>query len=192
LVEEPCSAIADRVAYAFGVRGPNFTIPTACAAGNYAIAHATELLRAGRADVAVAGGTDAFSRSAFTGFSRLLAMSADMCRPFDKNRRGLLLAEGSGVLVLETLASALRRGATPLAEVLGYGLSCDAHHITGPHPEGEGARAAMAAGLASAQVEPAQVSYINAHGTTIASRRWPSTRSSVIMRAACRSVPSKH
>jgi 3-oxoacyl-[acyl-carrier-protein] synthase II len=165
IVAEPCNVIADNVAAAFDLCGPNATIPTACAAGNYAIAHAVELLRDGRAQIAVAGGTDAFSRSAFTGFSRLLAMSPDRCRPFDRNRRGLLLGEGAGVLVLETLDDAARRGATPLAEVLGYGLSCDAYHITGPHPEGEGARAAMAAALASAGLRPEQVSYINAHGT---------------------------
>jgi 3-oxoacyl-[acyl-carrier-protein] synthase II len=164
-VDEPCSVIAHNVAAAFALRGPNATIPTACAAGNYAIAHAVELLRSGRADVAVAGGTDAFSRSAFTGFSRLLAMSPDFCRPFDRNRRGLLLGEGAGVLVLETLAGALRRGAEPRAEILGYGLSCDAFHITGPHPEGEGAQAAMMAALAAASLSPRDVSYINAHGT---------------------------
>jgi 3-oxoacyl-[acyl-carrier-protein] synthase II len=126
---------------------------------------ALELLRSGRADLAVAGGADAFSRSAFTGFSRLHAMSPDMCRPFDRNRRGLLLGEGAGVLVLETLGSARTRGARVYAEVLGYGLSCDAYHITGPHPEGEGASAAMAAALAGAGVSAEEVSYINAHGT---------------------------
>jgi 3-oxoacyl-[acyl-carrier-protein] synthase II len=165
LVHAPCSVIAQHVGAAFELAGPCATIPTACAAGNYAIAHAVELLRAGRADVAVAGGTDAFSRSAFTGFSRLHAMSPDMCRPFDRNRRGLLLGEGAGVLVLETLAGARRRGARVLAEVLGYGLSCDAYHITGPHPEGQGASAAMSEALANADIGPEDVSYINAHGT---------------------------
>jgi 3-oxoacyl-[acyl-carrier-protein] synthase II len=165
LVHSPCSVLARHVSAAFEVRGPSDTIPTACAAGNYALAHAFELLRAGRADVAVAGGTDAFSRSAFTGFSRLHAMSPDRCRPFDRERRGLLLGEGAGVLVLETLAAARRRGATIHAEILGYGLSCDAYHITGPHPEGEGARAAMERALASAGLRPQDVSYINAHGT---------------------------
>lgn len=165
IVDEPCSVIGLRLAAAFGLRGPNATIPTACAAGNYAIANAVELLRARRADVVLAGGTDAFSRSAFTGFSRLLAMSPDVCRPFDGNRKGMLLAEGAGMLVLETLAAARSRGAEPLAEVLGYGLSCDAYHITGPHPEGEGARAAMAGALSNAGVRPEEVSYINAHGT---------------------------
>jgi 3-oxoacyl-[acyl-carrier-protein] synthase II len=165
LVDAPCSVIAQQVAAAFQVRGPNATIPTACAAGNYAIAHAYELLRSGRADVALAGGADAFSRSAFTGFSRLLAMSPDLCKPFDRNRRGLLLGEGAGVLVLETLAGARRRGARVHAEVLGYGLSCDAYHITGPHPEGQGASAAMTKALDSAGVRLEDVSYINAHGT---------------------------
>ncbi|MFQ5601464.1 MAG: beta-ketoacyl-[acyl-carrier-protein] synthase family protein, partial [Candidatus Krumholzibacteriia bacterium] len=146
LVGAPCSVIARNVGAAFDLCGPNITIPTACAAGNYAIGHGVEFLRMGRADVVVAGGADAFSRSAFTGFSRLHAISSDACRPFDRNRSGLLLGEGAGVLVLETLESARARGARIDVEILGYGLSCDAYHITGPHPEGEGARGGDEAG----------------------------------------------
>ncbi len=161
----PASAIAEGLAAGLGLRGPLLTLPTACAAGNYAIADATELLRAGEAEVMLAGGADAFSRSAFIGFARLHAMSADVCRPFDGERQGLLLGEGAAILVLERAAHARARGARPLARVLGVAQSCDGYHITGPHPEGRGAARVMAGALADAGLGPGDVDYINAHGT---------------------------
>ncbi len=157
--------IARSIAETLGIDGPQFSLPAACSAGNYAIGHAFDLIRGGEIDAAVAGGSEAFSESAFAGFVRLGAMSPDVCRPFDRDRKGLLLGEGAGFLVLEGEDAARRRGARALAEVLGYGLSCDAHHITGPHPEGMGAAACMRNALADAGLRTDDVDYICAHGT---------------------------
>jgi 3-oxoacyl-[acyl-carrier-protein] synthase II len=161
----PCHMIAVHVAREVGFAGSVTMIPTACAAGNYAIAHAFDLLRAGRADVMLAGGADAFSRITYAGFSRLGAIAPERCQPFDRNRKGMIPGEGAGVLVLEPLERALARGARVYAEVAGYGLSCDAHHMTAAHPEGDGAARAMQRALADAGISPADVSYISAHGT---------------------------
>jgi 3-oxoacyl-[acyl-carrier-protein] synthase II len=161
----PCHAIATTIMARLGLRGPNAMIPTACAAGNYAVAFAFDQLRAGRADAMLAGGADAFSRITYTGFARLGAIAPEVCQPFDKHRRGMVPGEGAAVLVLETLARAEQRGARIYAEVAGYGLSCDAHHMTAAHPEGDGAARAMSAALASSGLGPAEVSYVSAHGT---------------------------
>jgi 3-oxoacyl-[acyl-carrier-protein] synthase II len=161
----PCHMIAAHVARELGLAGPVTMIPTACAAGNYAIAHAFGLLRQGRADVMLAGGADAFSRITYAGFSRLGAIAPERCQPFDRNRKGMIPGEGAGVLVLEPLERALARGARVYAEVAGYGLSCDAHHMTAAHPEGDGAARAMTRALADAGIGPEDVSYISAHGT---------------------------
>ncbi len=161
----PCHVIAAHVAREFSLAGINQVIPTACAAGNYAIADAMDALQAGRADVMLAGGADAFSRITFTGFYRLGAMAPDICRPFDKNRGGMIPGEGAAMLVLETEERARRRGARIYAEMAGYGLSCDAYHMTGPHPEGDGAARAMRAALRDSQLNREDVGYICAHGT---------------------------
>jgi 3-oxoacyl-[acyl-carrier-protein] synthase II len=161
----PCHMIAAHVAREVGFAGVNTMIPTACAAGNYAIAHATDVLRAGRADVMLAGGADSFSRITYTGFHRLGAIAPERCQPFDKNRKGMVPGEGAAVLVLETLDRARARGARIYAELAGYGLSCDAHHMTAAHPEGDGAARAMERALADAGLAPEDVRYISAHGT---------------------------
>jgi 3-oxoacyl-[acyl-carrier-protein] synthase II len=161
----PCHMIATHVARELGFAGPNTMIPTACAAGNYAIAHAVDVLRAGRADVMLAGGADAFSRITYTGFARLGAIAPERCQPFDKNRKGMIPGEGAALLVLEPLERARSRGARVYAELAGYGLSCDAHHMTAAHPEGDGAARAMERALADAGAAPEEVSYISAHGT---------------------------
>jgi 3-oxoacyl-[acyl-carrier-protein] synthase II len=161
----PASAIAESLATVLALAGPVITLPTACAAGNYAVADALELLRSGAAQVMLAGGADAFSRSAYLGFARLHAMSPDTCRPFDRERKGLLLGEGAGILVLERAEHARARGAGPLARILGASQSCDGFHITGPHPEGRGAARVMAGALADAELGSDIVDYINAHGT---------------------------
>lgn len=161
----PCHVIAANVAAELGFAGVNTMIPTACAAGNYAIAHALDLLREDRADLMLAGGADCFSRITYTGFARLGAVSPDLCRPFDRDRRGMIPGEGAAVLVLESLERARARGAPVYAEVAGYGLSCDAHHMTGGHPEGAGAARAMERALAECGLRPEAVSYISAHGT---------------------------
>jgi 3-oxoacyl-[acyl-carrier-protein] synthase II len=161
----PCHMIAAHVARELGFAGANIMIPTACAAGNYAIAHAVDVLRAGRADLMLAGGADAFSRITYTGFHRLGAIAPERCQPFDRNRKGMIPGEGAAVLVLEPLERALRRGARIYAELAGYGLSCDAHHMTAAHPEGDGAARAMERALADSGAAPGEVSYISAHGT---------------------------
>jgi len=161
----PCHMIAAHVARELGFAGPNTMIPTACAAGNYAIAHAMDVLQSGRADLMLAGGADAFSRITYTGFSRLGAIAPERCQPFDRNRKGMIPGEGAAVLVLEPLERALARGARVYAELAGYGLSCDAHHMTAAHPEGDGAARAMQRALADAGAKPEDVSYISAHGT---------------------------
>jgi 3-oxoacyl-[acyl-carrier-protein] synthase II len=162
--ENRCHSIATTVSRAFRLAGPALTILAACAAGNYAIGQAFDAIRSGRADCMLAGGVDFFSKRAFIGFSRLRLVSPEACRPFDRNRKGIILGEGGGVLLLESLKSAQRRGARIRAEVLGYGLSCDAHHIVAPHPEGEGASLAMRRALENARLRPDQVDYISAHG----------------------------
>lgn len=139
------------------------TVPTACAAGNYSVGQGLDALRAGDADVALCGGADALSRKTFAGFYRLGAMAPDRCRPFDAEREGMIVAEGAGMLVLEPLDSALARGAHILAEVLGYGLSCDASHPTAPDRDGV-ARAVRAAHR-DAGITGADVDYVSAHGT---------------------------
>jgi 3-oxoacyl-[acyl-carrier-protein] synthase II len=161
----PCHTIAVNVAAELGLRGPNAMIPTACAAGNYAVAWASDQLRWGRAEIMLAGGSDIFSRITYAGFARLGAISPDLCRPFDRGRKGMIPGEGAGVLVLEPLDRARARGARIYAEIAGYGLSCDAHHMTGAHPEGDGAVRAMEMALASAGARLDDVDYISAHGT---------------------------
>jgi len=161
----PCHVIAANVAAELGFAGINAMIPTACAAGNYAIAYALDALRAGRADLMLAGGADCFSRITYTGFARLGAISPDLCRPFDRDRQGMIPGEGAAVLVLERLERARARGATIYAEVAGYGLTCDAHHMTAADPEGAGGARAMERALEESGLRPEQVSYISAHGT---------------------------
>lgn len=159
----PTNMIPAQVAAEFKFGGPNLAITTACAAGNYALSYAYDLLRFNRADVMIAGGTDAFSRAAWMGFNRLLAIAPDRCQPFDRNRKGMMVGEGCGILVLERLEDAIRRGALIYAELLGYGLSCDATHMT--IPAVEGITRVIKQALINAGVEPENVSYINAHGT---------------------------
>jgi 3-oxoacyl-[acyl-carrier-protein] synthase II len=161
----PCHVIPTHIAIEVGARGPCLTIPTACAAGNYAIGYGFDAIRAGRADVMLAGGADAFSRITYMGFARLGAIAPDRCRPFDRNRKGMIPGEGAAVLVLERLPAARARGAHTYAEVLGYGLSCDSYHMTAAHPQGDGAIRAMAAALRESGVSPSEVDYISAHGT---------------------------
>ncbi len=153
------------VARALGAEGLVLTLPAACAAGNYAIGFAADLLRAGRADVVITGAAELLQELQFSGFVRLAAMAQERCQPFDLNRQGLLLGEGAGILVLESESHAERRGARVLAEVGGYGLSCDAYHITRPHPEAAGSVVAMRGAIARSGIGPADVDFINAHGT---------------------------
>jgi len=161
----PCHTIAGQLASEVGFMGANAMIPTACAAGSYAIAHALDLLRSDRADLMLAGGADSFSRITYTGFARLGAIAPEICRPFDRDRQGMIPGEGAAVVVLEPADRAVARGARIYAEVAGYGLSCDAHHMTAAHPEGDGPARAMEQALRTAGIAPEEVSYVSAHGT---------------------------
>jgi len=124
-----------------------------------------DLIRMGRVDAMLAGGADAFSRITYMGFARLGAIAKERCQPFDKNRKGMVPGEGAAVLVLEEAEAARAREAKIYAEILGYGISCDAHHMTAAHPQGEGAVRAMARALKESGVSIDQVDYISAHGT---------------------------
>jgi 3-oxoacyl-[acyl-carrier-protein] synthase II len=159
----PGNAIADNVSRFFGIRGMSLVVPTACSGGNYAIGQGYDVIKKGTADIAIVGGSDPFSRIAFTGFNRLFAMASDRCQPFDRNRKGMMLGEGSGILILEELGSAKERGAKIYAELLGYGLSCDANHMTAPQPEG--IAKVMARAIKNSSIDKSDVGYISAHGT---------------------------
>jgi 3-oxoacyl-[acyl-carrier-protein] synthase II len=150
---------------AFGFQGPLTTISNACASGANAIGHAWEMLRHGSAEKVLTGGYDALCELTFAGFDSLQALSPTACRPFDAQRDGLTLGEGAAILTLETLPHAKQRGAEILGEIIGYGAATDTYHLTQPHPEGNAALAAMTAACISARISPAQIDYVNAHGT---------------------------
>lgn len=157
-------SIPRNISYFFQIKGPvNVLIPNACAAGNCAIGHAFDLIRQGEIDLAIVGGAEALSRVAFQGFQRLYAMSSQNCTPFDKDRKGMLLGEGSGILILEPEESALKRSAFIYSEVLGYGLSCDAYHMTAP--KRDGIKKAMQKAIKNSGLSINDIDYINAHGT---------------------------
>jgi 3-oxoacyl-[acyl-carrier-protein] synthase II len=153
------------IARAIGSEGPTMTLPAACAAGNYALGLAYDLIRTGKADVVLAGASELIQQLQFSGFVRLAAMAPDRCRPFDKDRQGILLGEGAAVFVLESEEHAARRGAKAQAEVGGFGLTCDAYHITRPHPDAAGSVEAMRRAIREAGLEPGDVDFVNAHGT---------------------------
>ncbi|MET9958600.1 beta-ketoacyl-[acyl-carrier-protein] synthase family protein [Streptomyces sp. NPDC006326] len=161
----PPQAIAEALSGAFGLKGPSLSVNTACASGAHAIAHATESIRAGRADAMLVGGSDAFTETAWAGFTSLQSLSTKPAAPYSKDRDGLSLGEGAGMLVLAEESVARAAGAPILAEVLGYGLSADGYHATAPHPKGEGAARAIRGALQAAGLGPEDVDYINGHGT---------------------------
>jgi len=153
------------LARAVGAQGMVLTMPAACAAGNYAIGFAADLIRSGRADVVIAGAAEILQELQFSGFVRLAAMAPNRCQPFDLNRQGLILGEGAGLMVLESEEHATRRNANVQAEVGGYGLTCDGYHITRPHPAAAGSVAAMRAAIEYSGITPDMVDFVNAHGT---------------------------
>ena len=150
---------------AFGLESPCQIIANACASGTNAIGHAFQCIRFGRYTSALAGGYDALCELVFVGFDSLQAATPDKCRPFDADRTGMVLGEGAAVLALEDWEQAQRRGARIVAEITGYGLSTDNHHLTQPNPSGIGPRAAMEQALHAAGLTPDKIDYINAHGT---------------------------
>jgi 3-oxoacyl-[acyl-carrier-protein] synthase II len=151
------------IAREFNCCGPNFMFSTACAAGNYAIAYAYDLIRLNRAEIVLAGASDGVSRIEYTGFNQFKAVAPEKCQPFDKNRKGMIPAEGAGIVILESLEAAVRRKATIYAEIGGYGLSCDAYHMT--MATVEGISACMTRAMREAGIGREDVSYISAHGT---------------------------
>jgi 3-oxoacyl-[acyl-carrier-protein] synthase II len=162
-----------QVSILFGAKGPNSTVVTACATGTHAIGDAYHIIRRGDADVMIAGGSEApLTALGLGGFcaARTLSQRNDdpqaASRPFDKDRDGFVMAEGAGILILESLTHARQRGARIYAELIGYGLTADAYHITAPAPQGEGAARAMNMALNRAAIAPEDVDYINAHGTS--------------------------
>jgi 3-oxoacyl-[acyl-carrier-protein] synthase II len=161
------------VSMRFGAKGPNTSIVTACASGNHAIGDAARLIERGDADVMIAGGAEAIIVPiTIAGFCSMKAMSTrndepeKASRPFDAARDGFVCGEGAGIVILESLEHAVRRDARIYAEVVGYGLTADAHHMTAPDPEGDGATRAMQLALNDASIPPSAIGYINAHGTS--------------------------
>jgi len=164
---------AGQVSIRFGAKGPNSATCTACSASAHAIGDAYEIIKRCDADAMIAGGSEAaICPMSVAGFGQLRALSTRnddpprACRPFDKNRDGFIIGEGAGVIVLEELEHAKRRGAPIYAEIVGYGMSSDAYHMTAPSEDGDGARRAMAMAIRKANIAPDDVDYINAHGTS--------------------------
>ena len=164
---------AGLVSIRYGLKGPNFCTVSACASSAHAVGESYELIRMGKAECMVSGGAEAaITGLTIAGFQNMKALStrndapAEASRPFDKDRDGFVLGDGGTVVVLESLEHAQRRGARILGEIIGYGLSADAHHMTQPAPQGEGAQRAMRDCLTDGNIDPAHVDYINAHGTS--------------------------
>jgi 3-oxoacyl-[acyl-carrier-protein] synthase II len=161
------------VAITFGLKGPNSCVATACASGSHAIGDAFRILERGNAEVMVAGGTESsITHLGLGGFCALKALSTrnnepqKASRPFDRERDGFVMAEGCGLVIMETLEHAKNRNAEIIAEITGYGMSCDAYHMTAPDPDGDGAARAIQEALKDAKLNPENIDYINAHGTS--------------------------
>ncbi len=162
-----------QISIRFGAKGPNSAVATACATGSHAIGDAYKIIQRGDADAMIAGGTEAvITPLGIGGFNAMKALSTrndepeKASRPFDTDRDGFIMGEGAGIVILESLQSAVEREARIYAEVAGYGMTADAYHITAPAPGGEGAARCMAIALKDAEIQPAEVNYINAHGTS--------------------------
>ncbi|HYK91808.1 MAG TPA: beta-ketoacyl-[acyl-carrier-protein] synthase family protein [Acidobacteriota bacterium] len=158
------NALASHISMEYGIKGPAFTLSTACSSANHAIGQAFWMVRDGLVDIAVTGGSEApFSLGNLKAWEAMRVVSPETCRPFSKNRNGLILGEGAGILILENRDQALARGAVMFGEIVGFGMSSDAHHIT--QPSAEGAARAMKVSLADAGLQPEAIGYVNAHGT---------------------------
>lgn len=160
-----CGAGTEQIGRLFGHLDSMCTISTACSSATNAIVMGANLIKSGRADAAIVGGTESLSKFHLNGFNSLMILDHDNCKPFDKNRNGLNLGEGAAYLVIESEESARARGCEPICELSGYANACDAFHQTATSPEGEGAYLAMEGALAKAGLRPSDIDYINAHGT---------------------------
>jgi 3-oxoacyl-(acyl-carrier-protein) synthase len=158
-------AHADAVAFRFGLEGPRETLVMACASGAASVALGADLIRDGVVDVALVGGVDALTRICFMGFNALRLLAPEPCRPFDRERRGMSIGEAAAFLVLEEAGHCRARGGRAHAELAGAAMTTDAHHVTAPHPEGEGMIRAMSLALGSAAMASGEIGYVNAHGT---------------------------
>jgi 3-oxoacyl-[acyl-carrier-protein] synthase II len=159
------SFTTDRVAERFGFSGPKFTVTTACSSSSTAIGYGADLIRSGKSKAVLCGGSEALSELTFGGFNSLKVMDPSPCKPFDQKRAGVSLGEGAGVLILEDLDEAMKRGAKIYAEFLGYGIGGEAYHITAPEPTGMREACIMKEAIEESRITPAEVDYINAHGT---------------------------
>lgn len=165
LIDYPIHAVGSHLCVNYQLRGPNLAVSTACSSGNSSISCAYELIKNGMMDVMISGGFDAFSEFAWAGFGSLQNMAKEKCRPFDKNRDGLLLGEGSGIIILESLTHSLKRGFDAEYELLGYGATNDAYHMTAPDIGGANAARAVEEALKASGLEKENIDYICAHGT---------------------------
>ena len=161
----PACNLTDAIGNLYGFSGVRSTIATACSSSATAIGYGADLIRSGKADVVVAGGAESLSELTFSGFNALRSVDRKTCRPFDRNREGLVLGESGSILVLESSRLAALHEVSGYAEVMGYGISADAYHMTSPDLQGEGAERSMSNALAAAGITPEKVDYINAHGT---------------------------
>ncbi len=157
--------LAEYIARRVGARGPQITVVNACSSGTDAIGVALSWLKSGMCDIAIAGGADELNHVPYCGFASLGVANPGLCAPFDRDRKGLNLGEGAGVMVLETEAAARQRGLTPDLFLAGYGSSNDAYHLTAPSPDGAGLRASLKTALVEAGIAPRDVGFVNAHGT---------------------------
>ncbi len=165
-VRQACPHAAnDEIMASWDLSGRSVVFSTACSASTHAIGYGLDLIRSGAADVVLAGGFEPFSELTLAGFGILRVLTPEKMRPFDRRRTGLLLGEGAGIIILENLLHAQKRQATIYAELVGYGSTSDAYHMTAPHPQGEGAARAIQAALRDAHLNVDEVDYINAHGT---------------------------
>jgi len=159
----PCNYISTNIAHEFKFIDYNVVFPTACSSGNTAIGYAFDLIQNGKIDLAIAGGADSFSRIVYSGFCRLHAVAKEKCQPFDKNRSGMIPGEGAGVIVMETYENAICRKAPIYSEIINYGLSCDAFHMT--KPSSNGIRKSIEKAMTHPRIMGRKVGYICAHGT---------------------------
>lgn len=185
------NSITNLLSESFNLTGPSMVSLNACSSGNHAISWAADLIQQGKVDAMVVGGSETINQTEYTHFHNVKALSPDTCKPFDKERNGLLIGEGAGILILEDFDFATNRGAKIYAELTGSGLSCDGFHMTAPHPEGAGAVSAIDKALKTAKLSYNNIDYLSAHGTgTPLNDKSESFAIQTIFKEKARSIPS--